>query len=289
MPCHSAEPRPCAPGGCLNPDSVPQEGTLRASLRIPELDLRATAHRLCPDGPPDQPQEGAEAHAAAARRRCPAGVSGTGRPAPRTAVNALLSPPRVRLGLRRVGVRWRGRPSSGPRAEEFGDFEGAVLATVCRERRDSTLAKKAAFGSRRNGARVFTERRQTCAGTSAAWTPVSSGRPNRRETQHPRRFTGHGYVRDRRDSFAYLHGASTAPGLRCLGDTSSATPSCYILSAGEVGEGDGVAEVAELVVVLAAAGDQAQFCSVGGVAVDRPGGEFVFLVALYAVGDEHGG
>jgi hypothetical protein len=95
--------------------------------------------------------------------------------------------------------------------------------------------------------------------------------------------------RDRRDSFAYLHGASTAPGLRCLGDTSSATPSCYILSAGEVGEGDGVAEVAELVVVLAAAGDQAQFCSVGGVAVDRPGGEFVFLVALYAVGDEHGG
>jgi hypothetical protein len=177
MSCHSAEPRPFAPTGCLNPDSVPQEGTLRASLRIPELDLRATAHRLCPDGPPDQPQEGAEAHAAAARRRCPAGVSGTGRPAPRTAVNALLSPPRVRLGLRRVGVRWRGRPSSGPRAEEFGDFEGAVLATVCRERRDSTLAKKAAFGSRRNGARVFTERRQTCAGTSAAWTPVSSGRP----------------------------------------------------------------------------------------------------------------
>jgi hypothetical protein len=193
MSCHSADPRPFVHTGCLNPDSVPQEGTLRASLRIPELDLRATAHRLCPDGPPDQPQEGAEAHAAAARRRCPAGVSGTGRPAPRTAVNALLSPPRVRLGLRRVGVRWRGRPSSGPRAEEFGDFEGAVLATVCRERRDSTLAKKAAFGSRRNGARVFTERRQTCAGTSAAWTPVSSGRPNRRETQHPRRFTGHGY------------------------------------------------------------------------------------------------
>src|SRR3954466_4414320 len=40
-----------------------------------------------------------------------------------------MSPPRVRIGHRRVGLRWRGRPSSGD-AEELGDFEGAVLATV---------------------------------------------------------------------------------------------------------------------------------------------------------------
>src|SRR3954454_5569410 len=78
----------------------------------------------------EEPAEGDEAHAAVARRRCPAGVSDTGRPAPRTAVNASMSPPRESgSGFDALALDGAVDRRAAD-AEELGDFEGAVLATV---------------------------------------------------------------------------------------------------------------------------------------------------------------